>query len=183
MGSSSIWLISALTSAMQSTGQSIPHVLDSFNRGPLEDSCCICSLSFLSFFLVTQLVAKHTTLRELWKNNWGQCWGSGCFFLHAYYLFSSQTMKLSVHIHLALVGERNKMLYVFITFLRTLSSIMMCLQQFDRARNLHIRLILLHVISMRLRIAEEGERERCGWENALKPETEAEKGREWGTIG
>lgn len=105
------------------------------------------------------------------------------FFLHAYYLFSSQMMKLSVNIHLALVGERNKMLYVFITFLHNLSSIMMCLQQSDRARNLYIRLILLHVISMRLRIAEEGERERCGWENALKPETEAEKGREWGTIG
>lgn len=63
----------------------------------------------------------------------------------------------------------------------------MCLQQFERARNLHIRLILLHVKSVRLRIAEEGERERgverCGWENALKPETEAEKGRKWGTIG
>lgn len=39
-----------------------------------------------------------------------------------------------------------------------LSSIMMCLQQFERARNLHIRLILLHVISVRLRKAEEGER-------------------------
>lgn len=39
-----------------------------------------------------------------------------------------------------------------------LSSIMMCLQQFERARNLHIRLILLHVISVRLRKAEEEER-------------------------
>lgn len=39
-----------------------------------------------------------------------------------------------------------------------LSSFMMCLQQFERARNLQIRLILLHVISVRLRKAEEGER-------------------------
>jgi len=42
------------------------------------------------------------------------------------------------------------------------------------------------MISVRLRITQgerDRERERCGWENALKPETEAEKGRKWGTIG
>jgi len=47
-------------------------------------------------------------------------------FLHAY-LFSSTMMKLSVNIHLAHIGKRKKMLYVYITFLHTLSSIIMCL--------------------------------------------------------